>query len=773
MSMRAKNAFLLSALVIMNGETLARSSDDFLNSINEIKIPSENTPEPISLSESEKSRHTSVVPEIRPSHVQKKTKNENYSPKKRTSGKLTKSRSVKKQSSPGSSSVEQVKAQPESIKIAPSAQQASPTLKAGDSASALNKKINDLTRRNEVLEAELSKRLALQEDAMKAAKGHDSAMPDQKQNSNSVKSILNERITTLSRELESVTAKKNAELANFKLNFDTKIASLMQDKVQAEKSVNALNEKITVLTRRNSELESAMSKGIAGQEESKKLLDAKMASLMQDKAQAEKSVNALNEKITVLTRRNSELESAMSKGIAGQEESKKLLDAKMASLMQDKAQAEKSVNALNEKITVLTRRNSELESAMSKGIAGQEESKKLLDAKMASLMQDKAQAEKSVNALNEKITVLTRRNSELESAMSKGIAGQEESKKLLDAKMASLMQDKAQAEKSVNALNEKITVLTRRNSELESAMSKGIAGQEESKKLLDAKMASLMQDKAQAEKSVNALNEKITVLTRRNSELESAMSKGIAGQEESKKLLDAKMASLMQDKVQAEKSVAELNEKVKLLTKKAEPLAADSGTAKVKLATPEDKYAYSLGVAFFRNIQQEITHYKSNHISIDIKTIMAGIHDAQRGNTALKNREIENTINEFNSKIEKGVKSALSRIKKEIAAKKSTKLQGSLYLVVSRQGREKYGKDERITFDVRESLLDGKILMNSLNNHVMSQDEMPEFITVAITKALKGGEAVIYGLAADFYSPSGIPKGLDATTPVKFTITLR
>ena len=282
-----------------------------------------------------------------------------------------------------------------------------------------------------------------------------------------------------------------------------------------------------------------------------------------------------------------------------------------------------------------------------------------------------------------------------------------------------------------------------------------------------------MQDKAQAEQSVTALNEKITALTRRNSELEVSLSKGLAGQEESKKLLDEKMASLVKDKAQAEQLIAELNEKLESLTKKTVPLAENSDTAKVKLATPEDKYAYSLGVAFFRNIQQEIKRYKSNNISIDIKKIMAGINDEQRGNAALKNREIEKTINDFNSKIEKEVKSSLSRIKKEIAARKATKLQGTLYLVVSRQGREKYSKDELITFDVSEGVLGGKTLMNSLNNHVMAQDEMPEFLSEAIKKAMKGGEAVIYGLAADFYSPSVIPEGLDATTPVMFKITLR
>ena len=338
-----------------------------------------------------------------------------------------------------------------------------------------------------------------------------------------------------------------------------------------------------------------------------------------------------------------------------------------------------------------------------------------------------------------------------------------EEKNVLSKKLYAMEEQKLRAESTIQDLNIQVDILTKNNATLTADFKENALQRAEERKILQKKLSIQEKQKLEAESTLKDLRAKVNILTDKNAALSAGSNKNILQLTAQNKVLAAKIAVL-----ENQKTAIKLNS----LNQEGSRFENEHPRA-TKLVTASDKYSYSLGVAFFKKIEIEVSRFSSGNIIIGVDTLLRGINDAHEGKLLLSDTIVKNTILDYNDKIKKEIRMSVSKIKKEIKGKKFVQLNESSYLVVVREGKNKYIKDELIAFDVEESYLTGGVIVNSMNNHSKNDKQAPQFLSEAIRKGGKGGIVMVYALAADFYSPEELPKGVNATSPIRFTLTLR
>ncbi|WP_050862792.1 FKBP-type peptidyl-prolyl cis-trans isomerase N-terminal domain-containing protein [Enterobacter kobei] len=336
-------------------------------------------------------------------------------------------------------------------------------------------------------------------------------------------------------------------------------------------------------------------------------------------------------------------------------------------------------------------------------------------------------------------------------------------KNVLSKKLYTMEEQKLKAERTIQDLNIQVAILTKKNATLTADLKENALQLAEDMQILQKKLSVQEELKLDAERKMKDLRTKVIILTEKNAALSAESDKNLVQLTAQNKALTAKIAGLENKKSEIKPNCQ--NQEGPHFEKEHPPAT--------KLVTVSDKYSYSLGVAFFKKIENEVSRFSSRNIIIDVDTLLRGINDANEGKPLLSDSIVKNTILDYNEKIKKEIRISVSKIKKEIKGKKAVQLSDSSYLVVVKEGKSKYIKDELIAFDVEESYLTGEVIVNSMNNHSKNDKQAPQFLSEAIRKGGKGGIVMIYALAADFYSPEEIPKGVNATSPIRFKLTLR
>ncbi|ENX4473605.1 hypothetical protein ACFO72_004575, partial [Enterobacter roggenkampii] len=269
------------------------------------------------------------------------------------------------------------------------------------------------------------------------------------------------------------------------------------------------------------------------------------------------------------------------------------------------------------------------------------------------------------------------------------------------------------------------------------------------------------------QKQVASLTEKMQGITSERDGMKAQLAAAVKSAEE-----QTQSATDMRTSREAlEKQVTALTTQVSTLTQQAGEEKAGSPAAPV-LSSEAQRQAYASGVVLAGTLKRTLALQKNLGVSAEPSVLLAGVSDGVNGQVRLDdstlNKSYQSLLTRLSSLEEGKYREGEKALEKLTAEQKVLKRNRSVFFVQARKGSQALKPGDTVTFDLTESMLNGRELRNNKGVRGTVGDGLPYLVREALTFAGRGGEITVYCMASDVYPPEQIPEGLFGYTPLKF-----
>ncbi|AMZ77771.1 MULTISPECIES: hypothetical protein [Enterobacter] len=410
------------------------------------------------------------------------------------------------------------------------------------------------------------------------------------------------------------------------------------------------------------------------------------------------------------------------------------VQTQLAALTRDRDSLKASVTALTAerdalqgKAAALTAQVKGAEDGLNREKTGAEDVRKQLTAMTAER-----------DALQEKAAALTAQVKSAEDGLNREKTGAEDVRKQLTAMTAER-----------DALQEKAAALTAQVKGAEDGLNREKTGAEDVRKQLTAMTAER-----------DRLQKQTMMPTAQPAALQAGRGDAVAA--ESKNVPDE------QDKQQ----IRALNDQVAALTKQL----AEKNDSEPALSTEDREQLYAGGVMLSRTLLRSLNLQKNLGLEPDPSLLIAGVSDGIRGQVRLADdvldKRYQALISRLSSREEGKYREGEAVLEKETAGRKILKRNRSVFFVQAAAGKAKLKPGDPVVFDLKESVLKGRVLRDNKGVKAAFDDKLPYLIHEALTLAGRGGVTDVYCMASDVYPPEQLPEGLFGYSLLKFTLSV-
>ncbi|ELU8076083.1 hypothetical protein SDD15_004558 [Salmonella enterica] len=217
-------------------------------------------------------------------------------------------------------------------------------------------------------------------------------------------------------------------------------------------------------------------------------------------------------------------------------------------------------------------------------------------------------------------------------------------------------------------------------------------------------------------------------------------------------------------------------DQIKLLSGAAEKaeIAPTSEVRRPELRTEAEKQAYASGVVFSRDLARMRAVHQDLGVNLSRELMLAGIIDGVNNTLLLDEQALRDSHRALaaqlasleKEKYDAGVK----QLEKMTAKSTILKRNQSMFFVQHRKGNGAVRAGNTVTFDLTESVVDGKTLRTEKGVTAVTDDSLPYIVQQALTLAGRGGEINVYCMVSDVYPSGNIPEGLYPYTLLKYNV---
>ena len=193
-----------------------------------------------------------------------------------------------------------------------------------------------------------------------------------------------------------------------------------------------------------------------------------------------------------------------------------------------------------------------------------------------------------------------------------------------------------------------------------------------------------------------------------------------------------------------------------------------------ELETEEEKQAYASGVVFSRDIAQMRAIHADLGVNLSKELMLEGLNDGVNNTIQLDEVSLRNSHQALATHLASLEKekydSGLKKLEALTAKSTILKRNKSMFFVQKRKrsGVIRYGS--QVTFDLTESVVDGKTLRAEQGVTAVADDSLPYIVREALMLAGRGGEINVYCMASDVYSSGAMPEGIYPYSLLKFNV---
>ncbi|EGK9148809.1 hypothetical protein IOW38_004132 [Salmonella enterica] len=586
---------------------------------------------------------------------------------------------------------------------------------------------------------------------------------------------LKEQVTTLQQQLtrqqeavQAATAGQQKE-AQARAGAETEIAraheevqrlTLLNHALSVKADMNSLTATPDVATRQATEalrsaLAEAQQRGQALSEERDRL-KVQLSTQQKQAGASMQQVATLTDRVNSLTAERDALKSQQMAAV-------KMAEAHTQSV----SDLQKQVATLTEKMQGITSERDGLKAQLAAVAKNAED-----DAQSAAGIQKRiTDLAASREALEQQVTVLMAKNTEL-GKLNDALKTQAENR---DQKQAGALVSERNAQQGMIAtLTAKSDGLSAENDTLKAQLTelkKQVDTSAQQVSAAGTQVATLTAAREELQKQVATLTEKTQSVTSERDGLRvqlAAAAKTAREQTQSVTDMRRQLADLSASRDVLEKQAT-------VLTGQAGPLAQQASAERVSspvLSSEAQRQAYASGVMLAGTLKRTLALQKNLGVSAEPAALLAGVSDGVNGQVrqddSTLNKSYQSLLTRLSSLEEGKYREGEKAIEKLTAGQKVLKRNRSVFFVQTRKGSQALKSGDTVTFDLTESVLNGRELRNNKGVRGTVGDGLPYLVREAMTFAGRGGEITVYCMASDVYPPEQIPEGLFGYTPLKF-----